>query len=323
MGADLGMPSAKTVVVTGANSGIGFQTALHFARAGARVVMACRSLDKAQHAQSLIRKDVQDASTLILPLDVSELESVRQFGELFAEQIGELDILVNNAGMVATPLVRTSAGHELLFATNYLGGFALTGTLLPYFHKARPGRVVNVGSLAHRFGKLNIDDLNWHKTEYDQWKAYANSKVATLSHAIELDRRLRERGRNIIALAAHPGFANTEVNRRREATIRQTAFRKWYVKQMTKIVPSAEMAARSVIRAADAGDVRGGEYYGPRGVFELGGAPGGARINPIAKDAELAASLWQASETLSGIRYLSSQESAVERSRPELLQRGV
>jgi NAD(P)-dependent dehydrogenase (short-subunit alcohol dehydrogenase family) len=207
--------------------------------------------------------------------------------------------------MVASPLVRTRDGHELLFATNYLGGFALTGTMLPHFRSDRAGRVVNVGSLAHRFGKLNVEDLNWHTTEYDQWKAYANSKVATLSHAIELSRRLRERGRNIVALAAHPGFANTEVNRRREATIRQTPLRKWYVKQMTKLVPTAEMAARSVIRAAVASDVRGGEYFGPSGVFELGGTPGIARINPIAKDAALGASLWQASERLSGVSYLS------------------
>jgi NAD(P)-dependent dehydrogenase (short-subunit alcohol dehydrogenase family) len=249
---------------------------------------------------------VPGAATLVLPLDVSEMESVRKFGQLFCEQIGKLDILVNNAGLMTSPLVRTSAGHELLFATNYLGAFALTGTLLPYFHEQRPGRIVYVGSLAHRFGKLNVDDLNWHRTEYDQWKAYANSKVATLSHALELSRRLGASGRNIIALAAHPGFANTEMGQKREAAIRQTALRRWYIKQMTKLVPSAELAARSVIRAAIADDVRGGEYYGPSGIFEIGGAPGMARINPIAKNAELGASLWKASESLSGVSYLPS-----------------
>jgi len=300
------MSATATVVITGANSGIGYQTALHFARAGARVVMACRSLDKAERAEHDIRKQVPGATTVVLPLDVSEMESVRKFGELFAERVGELDVLVNNAGMVASPLVRTRDGHELLFATNYLGGFALTGTMLPRFREGRAARIVNVGSLAHRFGKLNVDDLNWHTTEYDQWKAYANSKVATLSHAIELSRRLRERGRDIVALAAHPGFANTEVNRRREATIRQTPLRKWYVKHMTKLVPTAEMAARSVIRAAVASDVRGGEYFGPSGLFELGGTPGIARINPIANDAVLGASLWKASENLSGVSYLSN-----------------
>jgi NAD(P)-dependent dehydrogenase (short-subunit alcohol dehydrogenase family) len=304
------MTSTKTVVVTGANSGIGLETALHFACGGARVVMACRNMDKAERAKSQIRKEAPDADTLLLPLDVSELESVRKFGQLFAEKVGELDILVNNAGMVASPLVRTRDGHELLFATNYLGGFALTGMLLPYFHKERTGRIVNVGSLAHRFGRLNVDDLNWHKTAYDQWKAYANSKVATLSHALELNRRLRERRHNIIALAAHPGFANTEVNRRREATIRQTALRKWYVKHMMKIVPTAAMAARSVIRAASADDVRGGEYFGPSGFFEIGGRPGTARINPIAKNAELSGRLWKASEGLAGVSYLSPQDSA-------------
>jgi NAD(P)-dependent dehydrogenase (short-subunit alcohol dehydrogenase family) len=303
----------RTVVVTGANSGIGFQTALHFARAGARVVLACRSVDKADRAQSEIRRNVPGAATVTLPLDVSEMASVQRFGELFGAQIGELDILVNNAGMMASPLVRTPEGHELIFATNYLGAFALTGTLLPYFHEGPPARIVNVGSLAHRFGTLNVDDLNWHKAAYDQWKAYANSKVAGLSHALELNRRLRESGRNIIALAAHPGFANTEVNRKREAAMRQTAFRKWYVKHMTKLVPSAEMAARSVIHAATADDVRGGEYFGPSGLFEIGGAPGRARINPIAQDAELSANLWRASENLSGVSYLGSQTSRGDR----------
>jgi NAD(P)-dependent dehydrogenase (short-subunit alcohol dehydrogenase family) len=303
------MSSTKTVVVTGANSGIGFQTALHFARGGARVVMACRSLDKAERAQSEIRRDVADAATVILPLDVSEMESVRKFGQLFGEQVGELDILINNAGIVASPLIRTSEGHELLFATNHLGSFALTGTMLPYFHEHRPGRIVHVGSLAHRFGKLNVDDLNWQTTEYDEWKAYANSKLAMLSHALELNRRLRDSGRNVIALAAHPGFANTEIAWKREARIRQTAFRKWWVKHMAKLVPTAEKAARSVIHAAATDQVRGGEYFGPGGVFEISGAPDVARINSIAKDAELSATLWKVSESLSGVSYLPSQHS--------------
>ncbi len=299
--------STMTVVVTGANSGIGYETARSFARGGARVVMACRSLDKAERARSQICKETPGATTVILPLDVSEMTSVREFSRLFSERVGELDILINNAGMVASPLVRTRDGHELLFATNYLGGFALTGAILPFFREQRTARIVNVGSLAHRFGKLNIDDLNWHTTQYDEWKAYANSKVATLSHAFELNRRLRERGHEILALAAHPGIAQTEVNRRREATIRQTALRRWYVGQMMKVVPTAELAARSVIRAAVAQDVQGGEYYGPSGLFELGGAPGPARVNPIARDRALAASLWQASERLSGVSYLSTR----------------
>ncbi len=302
------MSSTRTVVVTGANSGIGFQVALHFARNGARVVMACRSVDKAERAQRELHEHVQDAATVILPLDVSEIASVRRFGESFAEQVGSLDILINNAGMMHAPLGRTTEGHELVFATNYLGAFALTGTMLPYFHEQRAGRIVNVGSLAHRFGRLNVEDLNWQTTQYVQWKAYANSKVALLSHTLELHRRLSVSGRNIIALAAHPGFANTEMAQKREAMMRQTAFRKWYVGQMSKLIPSAERAARAVIHAASADTVRGGEYYGPGGVFEIGGAPSVARINPVAKAVQLSAKLWETSETLSGISSLSSAE---------------
>ena len=125
--------------------------------------MACRNMEKADRARQPIRDESAGANTKTLPLDISELASIREFARLFAEQVGELDILVNNAGIVALPLTRTSAGHELQFATNYLGGFALTGTMMPYFRKDRVARIVNVGSLAHRFGELNIDDLNWQR----------------------------------------------------------------------------------------------------------------------------------------------------------------
>jgi NAD(P)-dependent dehydrogenase (short-subunit alcohol dehydrogenase family) len=302
------MTSRRTVVVTGANSGIGYQTALYFARAGAHVVMACRNMAKADQAARAIREEVPDASTTTLPLDVSELRSVHEFARLFGEQVGELDVLINNAGVAALPLARNSVGHELQFATNHLGGFALTGALLPYFAKDRKGRIVNLGSLAHRFGKLDLDDLNWQTARYDHWKAYANSKVAALSHALELNRRLRKAGSNVSALAAHPGFANTEMNQKSELLRPKTAFKRWYTKHMAKVIPSAALAARSVIRAATADDVRGGEYIGPSGLFELGGSPGKARVNPLAADIQLAARLWAASETLADVRYLSAHD---------------
>jgi NAD(P)-dependent dehydrogenase (short-subunit alcohol dehydrogenase family) len=294
----------QTVVTTGANSGIGFQVALHFARRGARVVMACRSLEKAREAQRKIQSEVPGANTLLLPLDVSELESVREFERRFAEEVGELDILINNAGIVALPLTRTSAGHELLLATNYLGAFTLSGALLRYF-KRGPARIVNVGSIAHRFGGLNMADLNWETTKYDQWKAYANSKVALLSHTLELNRRLRASASHVIALAAHPGVANTNIKGASEALKPPGAIRRWYVKHMTKLIPSAEDAARSVILAATADHVTGGEYFGPGGLLELGGAPKQARLNPVARDAALSKQLWKLSESMTGARYLS------------------
>jgi NAD(P)-dependent dehydrogenase (short-subunit alcohol dehydrogenase family) len=294
----------QTVVTTGANSGIGFQVALYFARTGARVVMACRSPDKAREAEQLIHAQVPGANTLRIELDVSELDSVRTFARRFGEQVGELDLLINNAGIVALPLTRTSAGHELLLATNYLGAFALTGAVLPYFNRKR-ARIVNVGSIAHRFGRLNIADLNWQTTEYDQWKAYANSKVALLSHTLELNRRLRASASHIIALAAHPGVANTNIKQTSEKLKPPGPIRRWYAKHMTKLIPSAEAAARPVILAATADDVTGGEYFGPGGWLELHGPPKNARLNPIAQDPILSKQLWQATETLTGARYLS------------------
>lgn len=294
-----------TVVTTGANSGIGFQTALHFARQGARVIMACRSPDKAQEAQRVIASQVPGAETLVLQLDISELESVRAFGRRFAEQVGELDILVNNAGIVALPLMRNSTGHEMLLATNYLGAFALSHALLPFFKQSGGGRIVNVGSIAHRFGGLNLDDLNWEKTPYDQWKAYANSKVALMSHTLELNRRLRAHAGHVIALAAHPGLANTNIKQASERLKPPGPIRKWYARHMTKLIPSAEKQARSIILAATADHVKGGEYFGPGGLLEIAGEPRRARVNKVAQDAELGKRLWNVSESMTGASFLA------------------
>jgi NAD(P)-dependent dehydrogenase (short-subunit alcohol dehydrogenase family) len=308
----------QTVVTTGANSGIGFQVALHFAGRGARVVLACRSADKAREAERKILEQVPNAKLLHLPLDVSELDSVKQFGRAVAEQVGELDILVNNAGVAVMPLSRTSAGHELLLATNYLGAFALTGLLLPYFRKAG-ARIVNVGSIAHRFGALNIHDLNWETTKYDQWKAYANSKVALLSYTLELNRRLQASASHIIALAAHPGLANTNIKQAHEALHPPGPIRRLYAHHMSKIIPTAANGARAVILAATADHVTGGEYYGPGGLFELGGAPKPAQVNPVARDSALSRELWNLTETMTGCRYLSEAPRPPRSADPQIM----
>jgi NAD(P)-dependent dehydrogenase (short-subunit alcohol dehydrogenase family) len=292
-------------VITGANAGLGHETALQLARAGTSVVMACRSLERARQAQSDLLAQVPAAETAILPLDVSEPESIREFGRRFAEQCGRLDVLVNNAGVVGVPLSRNSAGHEMHLATNYLGAFALTGTLLPFFRADAGARIVNVGSLAHRVAELDLEDLNWEKTPYGEWKAYARSKVAMLTFTMELNRRLRRSGSKILALAAHPGFAATEVSRNSAALTPGNAFSKWLLDKIAVLVPKPAEASGPITHAACGAGVSGGDYYGPSGFFEIRGKTGRARVNPIARDVEIGRRLWALSESMTGVRYLA------------------
>lgn len=299
------MLSNKVAVVTGANAGIGFQTASSLAGMGLTVVMACRSMDKAEKAQRELLAEVPGAMTIIIRLDLSEPESIQAFGRQFSEQVGQLDLLVNNAGIVGIPLTRNSVGHELQLATNYLGAFALTGILLPFFRKDVQTRIVNVGSLAHRFAKLDLDDLNWEKTRYNEWKAYARSKVATLSFTMELARRLCECGSNIIALGAHPGFAATDIGKNNAALSPKNPVAKWFNNKMEALIPTAAAAARPIVHAASAQGVSAGEYYGPTGFLEIAGKTGIARVNPIARDVTIGTRLWALSEAMTGVRFLS------------------
>jgi NAD(P)-dependent dehydrogenase (short-subunit alcohol dehydrogenase family) len=291
-------------VITGANAGLGYQAALELARGGASVVMACRSLERARHAQSDLREEVPEARTTILPLDLSEPKSIEEFGRRLADECGRLDLLLNNAGIVGTPLSRNSAGHELQLATNYLGAFALTGTLLPLFRADRPSRIVNVGSLAHRFAELDLGDLDWEKAPYGRWRAYARSKLALLSFTMELDRRLRRSGSPVVALAAHPGFAATEVGRNVPGLTPRGPFTRWLYERMGEWIPAAA-ACGPIVHAARDERVSGGDYYGPSGLLEIRGKTGRARVNPIARDTEVGTRLWSLSESMTGVRYLS------------------
>ncbi len=296
----------QTVVITGANAGLGFQTALKLARTDAHIVMACRNLEKARKARSDLLEAAPHSQVTILPLDVSEPASIRAFARQLADQVGQLDILINNAGIVALPLTRNSVGHELQLATNYLGAFELTGRLLPLFRTDATARVVNVGSLGHRFAKLDLEDLNWEKTPYNEWKAYARSKLAMVTFTMELNRRLQQRRSNIIALGAHPGFAATDIGRHNTLVSPRNRFGKWFNAMLEQLViPTAAQAAIPIIHAACSDRPTGGDYYGPTGLLEIRGEPGKARVNPIARDADLGSRLWASSESMTGIRYLS------------------
>ncbi|BFM07799.1 SDR family NAD(P)-dependent oxidoreductase [Halioxenophilus aromaticivorans] len=297
----------KTIVITGANSGIGLAATRHFASGGVRVVMACRSASKAEAARSEVLAQTPKADVIVMALDVSNLDSIRAFSQLFGSQVGQWDVLINNAGIVALPLTRNGHGHEMQMATNYLGAFALSGLLLPHANmdEESPARIVNVNSLAHRFGELSVENLNWRAEEYNEWKAYANGKLALMNHTLELNRRLQSLGRNVIALSAHPGFANTNIHKGNVSFEQTGALRKWLRKQGEKIVPDAQDAVRPIIMAAESNPVLGGDYYGPGGFLEIGGKPDKARINKKAHEEAVTGKLWAESERLAGVSYLS------------------
>lgn len=297
----------KTVVITGANSGIGLAATHYFASLGHNVVMACRNAEKAQVACAEVISKAPKADISVMALDVSSLESIKAFAQSFAQLVGRWDVLINNAGIVALPLSRNADGHEMQMATNYLGAFALSGLLLPYAitDGEQPARIVNVNSLAHRFGELSVENLNWQAEEYNEWKAYANGKLALMNHTLELNRRLQNMGHNVIALSAHPGFANTNIHKGNAAFEQSGAVRKWLRKQGEKIVPDAQDAARPIIMAAESNQVLGGDYYGPGGFLEIGGKPAKARINKKAHEEAVTGKLWAESERLAGVSYLS------------------
>lgn len=299
--------SSRVIVVTGANAGLGLQISLRLARLGAHVVMACRSAQRAQHARQRLLDEVPAASVTTLPLDVAEPESIRAFGAQFRAQFGQLDVLINNAGVFGLPLSRNSLGLELQVATNYLGPFALTGKLLPCFRDAPGARIVNVGSLAQRFGRLRVDELHGHEQGYSAWQAYARSKVALLTYTLELNRRLRARGSQILALAAHPGMAPTDIAKNHAVANPKSALGKWFKKRMEGWIPSVAEAAEPILHAACTESVQGGEYYGPGGWLEIAGAPAKARVNALAYDEALARQLWSTSEALTGVSYLSEK----------------
>ncbi len=295
----------KTALVTGANSGIGLETALGLAEAGAHVILACRSKDKAEQAMHAITQQVPDAQLSFVALDLSRLSSVRSAADQVLEHHKQLDLLINNAGVMGLPLSYTDDDFETLFATNHLGHFALTGLLYPLLRMSPGARVISVASVAHKNGKLPLDDLNWRNRPYSMAGAYAQAKLANLVFALELDRRLRGTDDNLLSVAAHPGYAATNVFYARDAKM-SLARQAWNA--MSKVgalmAQSAAKGALPSLYAASATDVIGGQYYGPQGPLEFWGAPGLAQPSARAKDQALGAGLWQQSIEMTGVDWL-------------------
>jgi NAD(P)-dependent dehydrogenase (short-subunit alcohol dehydrogenase family) len=284
--------TGKTAIVTGANSGIGYEMALALARKEATVILACRNKDKGEAAVRQIDQEYPEAKAELMQLDLSDLASVRRFAGDFASHHGGLDILINNAGIMAPPFGKTADGFELQFGTNHLGHFALTGLLYNFIIRTPQARVVTVSSGGHRFAEIDFDNLNAEKG-YDRQRAYAQSKLANLLFTYELQRRFEAAGVDAIAAAAHPGWTATNL----QAHWRMVRILNPFIAQKPK------MGALPTLYAATAPDVRGGDYYGPAGWQELRGYPTKVQSSDRSHDTAVAAKLWTVSEELTGMRY--------------------
>ncbi len=295
--ADLPDLTGTTVIITGANSGIGYVTARELARRGAAVTLACRNTDKAAAARAEILAEVPDAEVAVGTLDLSRLESVREFTGGWH---GPLDLLINNAGVMA-PLRRrvTEDGFELQMGTNHLGHFALTGLLLPALLGASRPRVVTVSSLAHSFGALDLDDLQ-SVAGYTPQRSYGNSKLANLMFARELQRRSAAAGSNLVSTAAHPGLADTGLVTNPDGMGSSRTVR--LLAPFNKVISqSAAAGARPTLYAATVAEP--GSYTGPRHLREWRGAPGPAKVSESAADPVVAAELWDISAELTGVTF--------------------
>ncbi|MFJ2213920.1 oxidoreductase [Streptomyces sp. NPDC101062] len=292
--------TGTSAVVTGANSGIGAAVSLALARAGALTVLACRSPERGARAVAAVRAAVPGAELRLVRLDLADLASVREAAETLARTVdGQLDLLVNNAGVMALPLRHTADGFEMQFGTNHLGHFALTGLLLPVLGASGPSRVVSVSSLAHRIGGIDFGNLAGERG-YRKWPAYGQAKLANLLFTAELERRARRAGRDLHALAAHPGLSATELGQAGPVMAGKPLAAK--AERLTRLFTQpASAGALPVLRAATDPAARGGEYYGPRGPLEVRGAPGIARSSSRARDEATAGRLWEVSARLTGV----------------------
>jgi NAD(P)-dependent dehydrogenase (short-subunit alcohol dehydrogenase family) len=294
--------AGRTFIVTGGNSGLGYETARSLARKRARVVLACRDPAKAKTAVDAIALESPAARVEAMELDLASLASVRSFAEAFAARGEALHGLINNAGVMALPRRRTADGFEMQLGTNHLGHFALTGLLLERLLATQGARVVAVSSSAHRPGRIAFDDLHGER-RYGKWRAYAQSKLANLLFAYELQRRLAHAGSAVISVACHPGYAATNL----QAAGPRMEGARWMERIMrlgnALLSQDAAMGALPTLYAATAADVRGGEFFGPDGFGEMTGYPRRVASSARSHDPAAAAKLWEVSEALTGVRY--------------------
>jgi NAD(P)-dependent dehydrogenase (short-subunit alcohol dehydrogenase family) len=294
--------SGRVIIVTGANSGIGFETAKELGRKGAEIIFACRDQTKAQKALGRIRAEIPGFKGEVILLDLANLQSIRNFAEQYHSKYDRLDVLLNNAGIMMVPYSLTVDGFENQFGTNHLGHFALTGLLINLLLQTQGSRVVNVSSNAHYAGEDDFSDLLYQNGKsYSPQLAYSRSKLANLLFTYELQRRLSARDAQTIVTASHPGISNT--------ALADHIFEHWHIKPLRSLMgilfQSAAMGALPSLRAAVDPDALGGQYYGPDGSGERSGYPVEVQSSQASRNLDTAGKLWEVSEGLTGISYLS------------------
>ncbi len=291
--------SNKVAVVTGANSGLGKETTLELSRKHAKVIMACRNIDKAQKAFDEIKKEIPYATIKILQLDLGDLESIRSFSFSLHEYTNHLDLLINNAGVMATPFEKTKDGFEQQFGINHLGHYALTGLVLDLLSKAKNARVINVSSMAHKNGEIDFDDLFYEKgRKYTRFGAYAQSKLANVFFTYELQRFFDENNLDIISVAVHPGVADTGLLDHFPFIIAKKIF-PFYKNR----IQTAKLGAYPSLRAATDSNIYGGEYYGPDGLKNMQGYPVQQKSSNLSYNKDIAKRLWEVSKNLTDVVY--------------------
>lgn len=289
--------SGKIAVVTGSNTGLGYEATVVLAKKKMKVIMACKSIERAEKAKGRIMKKAPYADIEIMKIDLSRLSSVREFAINFRSKFNQLDLLINNAGIMIPPYSRTEDGFESQMGINYLGHFLLSGLLSDIITKTPGSRIVMLASNAHKKAFINFDDLQWEKN-YSPLAAYRQSKLACLIFSYELQRRFEKAGLKTVSVAAHPGLSITDILRK---------VPKWllFISQpLTAIFTHPpEKGVLPILNAALGTDVKGGEYYGPLGKNEWKGRPGKVQSTPVSHDKEIAKRLWKISEELTGFNF--------------------
>lgn len=285
--------TGKVVIITGSNSGLGLQETKVLAQKNATLIMAARNSEKSEKAVQIIKKQIPFADIRPMHLDLSDLSSVAAFAENFKVSFSRLDILINNAGVMAPPYGKTRNGFELQMGTNHLGHFALTGRLMDMIRKTPDSRIVNVSSIAHKMGNINFDDIHWEKRRYKKWDAYGDSKLANLYFTFGLKKRLEKEKLSVMVLAVHPGWTHTDLQRH-----------SFFASALNHIgAQPIPMGVLPTLYAATEKQVKSGDFIGASGFMELRGGPGMVTPSKRAKDPGPAETLWNLSETLTGVSF--------------------